>query len=55
MSTNSQLDGLVGGFVPFRGTRGHSYTLAHRGVLVLDEVNEFRRDVLEGLRRGTQK
>jgi magnesium chelatase family protein len=41
--------GLIGGGSSF--TPG-DLTLAHRGVLVLDELPEFRRDCLEALREG---
>ena len=43
--------GLIGGGSP---TRPGEVTLAHRGVLYLDELSEFRRDALEALRASLE-
>ena len=44
--------GLIGGGASFRPG---DLTLAHRGVLVLDELPEFRRDCLEALREPLEE
>ncbi|HMQ11052.1 MAG TPA: YifB family Mg chelatase-like AAA ATPase [Oligoflexia bacterium] len=47
----SSLAGMVGGGRPF--SMGE-FTRAHKGILCLDEITEFRRDILESLREALE-
>lgn len=47
----SSLAGMVGGGRPF--AMGE-FTRAHKGILCLDEITEFRRDILESLREALE-
>lgn len=48
---NASLPGMIGGGRPFRLGE---FSLAHRGVLFMDELPEFRRDIIEALREPLQ-